>query len=838
MRIPRKFDSTPALRRMMWNHGPVFALICLMLATAPCLHAQDPVIPPTVAPAEKAAAPPPAKTPAVTPSLDEAAAAPEVLYEEGSQPMGEGEPLLTEEPAAPTMTMAWKQTGLPDIFASIREKTGVRIEAKGAVQKEKLDLLVKDKTGQEILDMISTQHDWPYAKEDDGSYTIYTRDDYINTYLARQVIRVPFQLKYIDAEELDKIVKDLLTKDLGSSSPDARTNKLIVTDLPGKIALIEDIINEYDIQLYTRIFEIEHANTDEIAERLDQIRSKSAEIQVDPINHLIIVKDTFEKIKEMEQLVALLDRDLEMRVYHLNNIGPDGEYVDELITTFIQPLATDDPSAILEFQPTTSKLVVKDIRIVQDKILEILQQLDTPKKQVLIEGEVLSVDLSSEFKIGMEWAFSPNILANIDLDQLDDVTDQFDGSIDRNEGLPLTTIGSGGLSVLHLDEYVKAQLNALLSDSTTRLLLQPRLIISNNETGEFNVRRNDPILQTYFRNNNTGSTNYSSSGQSLVSSGLMIEITPSISNRGLVEMEVFFENSQPIFVDDIGNGQRGVGTTEESASTILLVPSGQTRVIGGLISNNQNEGSTGVPILSKIPYLGWLFGSRSKLDKRRNLMFFVTPTIIEEEPLYDLVVEPVNEVARVSMAEEAGEVGIPSEDLVEIPPELEPYLEELRPTVKPMPFGDEEPTTPTLRIIHGTEGLTTPTLPLAHGVEGLTSPTLPLGAGVRDASGLLRSEAYVDTRGLESVTMVGPSGEFGTERRPMTKPTRREPPAEVTPGSAAGEGAPATPAQQPSAKGGVAPVKTPVSTPTPTPAPEAAPESSEPPPARPETVQP
>ena len=62
---------------------------------------------------------------------------------------------------------------------------------------------------------------------------------------------------------------------------------------------------------------------EEIADRLNEIKSKAAEIQTDPINRTIIVKDTFEKIKMMEQLVEILDRDQETRIYNINNMGVD-----------------------------------------------------------------------------------------------------------------------------------------------------------------------------------------------------------------------------------------------------------------------------------------------------------------------------------------------------------------------------------------------------------------------------------------------------------------------------------------------------------------------------------
>src|SRR5690606_10198902 len=114
---------------------------------------------------------------------------------------------------------------------------------------------------------------------------------------------------------------------------------------------------------------------------------------------------------------------------------------------------------------------------------------------------------------------------------------------------PRIVSGAAGLTVTGLTHRGRAQPNAALTDSRPRVLLRPRLIIANHELGSFDVTRNDPVATTFFSGGNVNNE-YRTRSQTTVQTGLIVEITPHISNRGLVELELGFENSRPIFVDN------------------------------------------------------------------------------------------------------------------------------------------------------------------------------------------------------------------------------------------------------------------------------------------------
>jgi type II secretory pathway component GspD/PulD (secretin) len=676
---------------------------------------------------------------------------------------GEDMPLV--RPELPKVMLIVKQMGIDLITSRIHEQTGVTVKAIGNTKTVKMDLVARDVDIETALEQITVPNNWKWVRFQDGHYEIMDQQAFTERITANQVKRVGFRLRHIDATELEKVVTPILTPDVGAAAVDVRTNTLIVTDLPDKLALIESIVAEYDIALTTRVFNIVDADTEEIAERFENVMSESAVIEVDPLNHIIIIRDTFEKIRIMEQLVEIFDRDRELRVYNLNNVGLEGDVALAIVETFLEPLVTED--ALLEYNEDLNKLLLRDVQSVHTKIEEILLALDEPRKQVLVEGEVLSVELNESFSLGSDWIYSlgqPIPRDNLGLESVSlsralpagvtQPTDPIeDGGVGGASGGSATN-GSGFKLFTHTDRVIY-QLEAALSDNRTRLLARPRILIANNELGRFEVARNEPIRQTFFNSGNNSNNNFRSSGQSTIPTGLIIELTPFISNRGLIEMEVQLENSVPLIVDDIGDGNRGVGSTEETAETYLIIPDGETRLIGGLITQDSSESVTGIPFLTRIPLLGYLFGKKTTEETNRNLLFFLTPTIIVEESKNDLLVEPVNLVAKRTMME-SDMVAVRPDDLNEIPEQLIPYLEEVR-------SGDSWHTG------GGADSDSTATLQLdipTTTTEGLDADSADLGAS------LLKDFRFSDPGQVESAMKIGgattyvksqagPSGTFG-----------------------------------------------------------------------------
>ncbi len=107
---------------------------------------------------------------------------------------------------------------------------------------------------------------------------------------------------------------------------------------------------------------------------------------------------------------------------------------------------------------------------------------------------------------------------------------------------------------------------------------------------------------------------------------LELRVTPHVTQEGSIQMKINATNNQPNPQLTGANGQPSISRRE--AKTEVLVKDGETTVIGGIYTRRNSESWNEVPVLSKIPVLGWLFKKKSVSDDRTELLIFITPRIV------------------------------------------------------------------------------------------------------------------------------------------------------------------------------------------------------------------
>lgn len=578
-----------------------------------------------------------------------------------------GEAPEREQPSAqpPLVNIILNQGKIEQALAMIKEQTGITILAKGRAAGQRIDIIAQNEPLETVLEKICSPRKWVYHKVDETTYEIMDEQTYREQVLPTQVERKTFQLKYIKATEAQKAVQGVLTKGIGSVAVDERTNKLFVTDLPQVLELVTRLLEEIDVRLVTRVFYIKHANVKEIVNKIQVYKSPPGIIESDPKTHQIIVTDTFENIKRMEMLIDVLDIGPELRTYDINNLGVDGKLAKE-IENAVKEVVTE--GAFWKLNVNTGKLIVEDMPEVHEKIEKILAALDTPLKQVLIEAELVETNLSRVLKYNINYQFS------YDLNEGEFI--QFPPDVPRLASFDMT---GSGLSLDILSKHLLAAINTSVSRGESRVLLQPRLIVRNGEKASVFVGGREPYLTTFIGENQNGQRSYT---QNYVTIGLELELTPMVSNNGLIELKISISNKSAQVVERPWEDKTYslVKTFDQKTETVLMIPSGETRVIGGLVKTEASETRGGVPYLSDIPIIGpLLFGSRETNDTKRDVLFFVTPTIIEERGKKIKIVD--------------GKL-----------------VEETPPEVVETPTPEEEITTPTVGL-ESLEGLTTPSQP-------------------------------------------------------------------------------------------------------------------------------
>ena len=176
---------------------------------------------------------------------------------------------------------------------------------------------------------------------------------------------------------------------------------------------------------------------------------------------------------------------------------------------------------------------------------------------------------------------------------------------------------------------VNAVFSFINQNSEAKVISAPRTVTLDNETANISVTRQIPILTTSPSSANTpGSSSITYSNL-----GVVLNVTPRISADNKVNLRVLPEVSRVFSKDTVlsGGSANTVYTFDSrTLSTTVVIPSGNTLVLGGLVQDDTRTGNTKVPGLGDIPVLGRMFRSESKDRAQNNLIIFITPTNVQD----------------------------------------------------------------------------------------------------------------------------------------------------------------------------------------------------------------
>jgi len=289
--------------------------------------------------------------------------------------------------------------------------------------------------------------------------------------------------------------------------------------------------------------------------------------------------------------------------------------------TFAIPGSTGAPSSevrVIADKDNNALLILaspSDYEIIETAI----KKLDVIPKQVLVEVTVAEVTLSDDLKFGVDWFLSPRTRG--------------DGSITSgqlNMG-SLPTVPSGavpaftGLQLINrMGGDVRGVLNALGQDGRLQVLATPQLMVLDNQKAQIKI--GDRIsVQTQQQTVAGTSTGVINSFQYL-DTGILLSVTPRINSGGQVTVEVNQEVSVPGTASGVAGANPDIA--QRSATTTVVVASGETIVLGGLIREDNQRKTSGIPLLSKIPVLGAAFGTQSIVKRRTETILLIRPVVL------------------------------------------------------------------------------------------------------------------------------------------------------------------------------------------------------------------
>jgi type II secretory pathway component GspD/PulD (secretin) len=338
------------------------------------------------------------------------------------------------------------------------------------------------------------------------------------------------------------------------------------------------------------------------------------------------------------------------------------------MTTAVSSVLTDKRSRVLP-DVRTSQLLVVATDPEQSAVDTLVEQLDKQTKQVLIETKLVEISSTPSTARGVDWsgtlAQQNVVFGNGSISGQNNITTP--GAITTSTtktpggghtvttahqnastlaGSLIQTLGGSGWSAsttpgllpatafLNADG-VSAVLSFLNQDYDAQVYSTPRIVTLDNETAHIEVIRTYPILSL------SGSTANSGGSASVTYSniGTILDVTPRISANDNIWLSVIPEVSDLFGNETVtqNGGSQGVSSTftipifdRRKIQSQVMIPDGNTLVMGGLVQDNPNATYTKVPFLGDIPGLGWAFHSETKNMEKDNLIIFLTPTIVRD----------------------------------------------------------------------------------------------------------------------------------------------------------------------------------------------------------------
>lgn len=284
--------------------------------------------------------------------------------------------------------------------------------------------------------------------------------------------------------------------------------------------------------------------------------------------------------------------------------------------TNVQAVALGNSGVRLIADNLNNAILVWGTRADFAKIENALKRLDVPPTQVLIEASIIEVTLSDTLSYGLQWAFSGG--AGNGRSGKGVLSSATDGSIaTAAQGFTYTLTNSAG--------SVQAVLNALAGESLLKVISSPTLMVLDNHTANITVGTQQPVQA----GSSVTSTGTTVSSIQYKDTGVNLTVTPSVNAGNMVTMELQQTVSDVGATQDKATGQYPFN--QRQITSKVAVRSGENIVLGGLIRDNNSNGSSGLPLLSSIPVIGGLFGAKNSSTNRTELLVVLTPRVVRSD---------------------------------------------------------------------------------------------------------------------------------------------------------------------------------------------------------------
>jgi len=487
-------------------------------------------------------------------------------------------------------------------------------------------------------------------------------------------------LKFISATEMEKLLKPY-ARDKAVVQVDNTRNMIVLggtrAELQNYLRTIEIFDVDWLAGMSVGIFPLQSAEADKIVTELDKVFGENGKtplagmfrfMPLEGQNAVMVITSQPKYLRDVETWIDRMDaggEGVRLYVYEVKNIKA-ADLADQLSSVFGNSASGSSRNDSVSLQPGLEPVEVRtlndpapsnapkpgtaanarnaalsisggDVSISAveesnsvlvraspgqwESIRRAIERLDSMPLQVHIEAQVIQVKLGGKLEYGVSWYFGNAIkpaaggdLTEYNLSQSTNTVSTFASSITPS-GASWTFIGPSA----------KAVISTLDDLSDVRVLSAPSVLVRNNVEASFDSGAQIPVVSTVLNSGTNNNTDNTFSQVQFRQTGISLKVKPRVSTDGMVFLDITQDVSEASdVVDRTGN----VRVDTNKLKTEVAIQSGETVVLAGLIKTTNSKGSSGLPFLSRLPFIGALFGQQFKNKSRDEILVLITPTVV------------------------------------------------------------------------------------------------------------------------------------------------------------------------------------------------------------------
>jgi len=319
-------------------------------------------------------------------------------------------------------------------------------------------------------------------------------------------------------------------------------------------------------------------------------------IRVLPADKYRLEQTAAEQHKAQQQTLVRL----EVKIIRLANTSA-GE-----IAKSVKSLLTDRGK--VDFDEHTNSLIIQEVPDNLERVVSFIKDLDKPARQIRISAQLLEISSSEALELGVNWTVSGTYRPNADRSITQTATQTAD--------LVANKVISYSVAAMQRGWDVNAVISGIVKNGKGKIIAHPEITTVENKEAKIQMGQKVPVKQ------------FDEAGNVVIKFeevGTILKVTPTITADNQILMHLIPERSS------LEPDPTGIIINTNNAETNVVVNNSQTAVIGGLTTQDEVESIAGVPILKDIPLLGAIFRYKTKTISNRDLVIFVTPTIVEND---------------------------------------------------------------------------------------------------------------------------------------------------------------------------------------------------------------